>query len=191
MVSVDALEWFGTDEDSFGELAAALNRELADRGLPAYEPVPYEVPFARGSGLAFEEKLSRSMEGFGALCAQHLTAGEIEMLSGWSVMVPVSLEEEVWLPVRPWRAEESMVVGAWQVLALAERLASAIDLPGEVPQACDRHDLEMWFREQAVEVAQARPGPWSADLDAAFDVALYRRAAEHSLCRGCPIQCTW
>lgn len=84
-----------------------------------------------------------------------------------------------------------MVVGAWQVLALAERLASAIDLPGEVPLACDSHGLEMWFREQAVEVAQARPGPWSTGLDAAFYVALYLRAAEHSLRRGCPMRCTW
>jgi hypothetical protein len=191
MVSIDTLEWLGTDEVSFGELAAALNRELFSRGLPSYEPVPGEVPFARGSGLAFEEKLSPSMDGFGALCEAHLTAEEMEMFSGWSVLVPVSLEEEIWLPLHPWAGEESMIAGAWQVLALAERLATAIDLPSEVPQACDNLDLTMWFRDQATDLAVVRPGPWSADLDAAFYVAVYLRAAQHSLRRGCPILCTW
>ena len=190
MVSVDALEWLGTDEVSFGELAAALNRELVGQGLPAYEPVPSEAPFSRGSGLAFEEKLSRSMDGFGTLCEQYLTAEEIETLSGWSIMVPVSFEE-VWLRLRPWDAEESMVVGAGQVLVLAERLASAIELPGEVPRTCDNLDLTMWFQEQAAEMAETKPGPWSTDLDAAFYVALYLRAAQYSLQRGCPMRVTW
>lgn len=190
MVSVDALEWLGTDEASFGELAAALNRELVGQGLPAYEPVSSEAPFARGSGLSFEEKLARSMDGFEALCERHLSAEEVETLWGWSVMVPVSFQE-VWLRLRPWDAEESMVVGAGQVLVLAERLASAIELPGEVPRTSDNLDLTTWFREQAAEVADTRPGPWSADLDAAFYVALYLRAAQHSLRRGCPMRVTW
>lgn len=190
MVSIDALEWSGMDEDSFGELAAALNRELAGQGLPAYEPVPSEVPFARGSGLAFEEKLARSGDGFGALCEQHLTAEEIETLTGWSVMVPVALEE-VWLQLRPWDVQESLVVGAAQVLELAERLASAIELPAEVPETRENLDLTVWFLEQAADVAKTVPGPWSADLDAAFYVALYLRAAQHSLRRGCPMRVTW
>lgn len=53
---------------------------------------------------------------------------------------------------------------------------------------CDNLDLTMWFREGAAkELAAARPGPWSDDLDAAFYVALFLRAAEHSVRRGCPI----
>src|ERR1700753_289750 len=97
LVSVDALEWFGTDEDSYGELAAALNQELARRGLPPYESVPGEAPFVRGSGLAFEEKLVPSMDGFGALCSKYLSREQIETLCGWAGVVALSLGE-VWAP---------------------------------------------------------------------------------------------
>jgi hypothetical protein len=37
------------------------------------------------------------------------------------------------------------------------------------------------------ELASRRPGPWSADLDAAFYVALHLRAAQHALRRSCPL----
>ncbi|MGV9993753.1 hypothetical protein [Streptomyces sp. NPDC003374] len=57
-----------------------------------------------------------------------------------------------------------------------------------MPSACDNLDLTMWFLDGATEqVAAARPGPWSEDLDAAFYVALYLRAAEHCIRRGAPI----
>ncbi|MFE3121658.1 hypothetical protein ACFXI5_37030, partial [Streptomyces niveus] len=87
--------------------------------------------------------------------------------------------------------ESTMVVGAPQVLPLAEKLAAAIDLPPETPATCDNLDLSMWFSSQvAKELARGRPGPWSDDLDRAFYVALFLRAAQHSIRRGCPIVCT-
>ena len=190
LVSVGALEWFGTDEVSYGELAAALNQELVRRGLPPYESVPEEAPFVRGSGLAFEEKLVPPIDSFGALCEAHLSREQIEILCGWTVLVPLSLEEEIWLPIRSTDTEESMIAGAWQVLTLAKQLATIVELPAEVPDKCDNLDLTTWFRDEAAGLAAIRPGPWSEDLDAAFYVALFLRAAQHSLRRGCPIVCT-
>src|SRR6266568_5234520 len=185
LVSVDASEWFGADEDdedSYSELAMALNEELARRGLAPYESVPDEAPFVRGSGLAFEEKLIPPMDSFLALCKLHLSAEETETLCGWTALVPISLEEDVHLPVSSGYTEESVVAGAWQVLTVAEKLAAAIELPGEVPEMCDNLDLTMWFRDGAAkELAVVRPGPWSVDLDATFYAALFLRSAQHSI----------
>ncbi|MEU9202091.1 hypothetical protein [Streptomyces sp. NPDC048332] len=188
LVSVGAEEWFG-EQEGWGEIAAALNDDLRQRGLPPYESVPQEPDFVSGSGQAFEEKLSSSMNGFDALCEAHLSQEETETLSNWSVLVPFSLDEEIRLPIGSAYSESStMVAGAPQVLAIAQRLAKAIELPDETPAMCDNLELTMWFREGAAkELAAARPGPWSADLDAAFYVALFLRAAEHSVRRGCPI----
>ena len=67
-------------------------------------------------------------------------------------------------------------------------MASAIALPPMLPAAYTNLGLTCWFLDgQAKETAAARPGPWADDLDAAFYVALYLRAAQHSLRRGCPI----
>ncbi|MET7733661.1 hypothetical protein ABZT02_20135 [Streptomyces sp. NPDC005402] len=192
LVSVGAREWFDTDEDEGGRgaLAAALDEELRRRGLPPYESVP-EAPerVVRGAGLAFEEKLVPPMDGFEALCRAHLSQEEYETLCGWSLLVPFALDDEIWLPVENSYADTTMVAGAPQVLALADRLAGAVGLPvDEIPAACDNLDLTMWFLDGPVkDVAAARPGPWAEDLDAAFYVALYLRAAQHCLRRGCPI----
>ncbi|MFE7095405.1 hypothetical protein [Streptomyces erythrochromogenes] len=189
IVSVGAEEWSGDEEDGWGKVASALNAELGRRGLPPYEDVPAEADFVRGSGQSFEEKLARPMTGFLDLCRTYLSREESELLCGWTVLVPVSLDEEIWLPVHC-DDHDSMVAGAPQVLPLAERLAAAIDLPSEVPVACDNLDLSTWFRHRAGEPATARAGQWSKDLDAAFYVALFLRAAQHAIRRGCPVVCT-
>ncbi|MCX4885706.1 MULTISPECIES: hypothetical protein [unclassified Streptomyces] len=191
LVSVGAQEWFDDDEDEGGRgaLASALGEELSRRGLPPYESVPEAADLVRGSGMSFEEKLVPPMDGFSALCRTHLSREEEEVLCGWSVLVPLSLDEEIRLPLGSAYTDATMVAGAPQVLGLVERLAAAVELPVDViPAACDNLDLTMWFLEgPAKEVAAARPGPWSEDLDAAFYVALYLRAAQHSLRRGCPM----
>ncbi|MFD7631736.1 hypothetical protein ACFV7Q_38010 [Streptomyces sp. NPDC059851] len=127
------------------------------------------------------------MTGFLALCQTHLSREESETLCGWTVLVPFSLDEETWLPIE---SDDHVVAGAPQVLLLAEKLAAAIALPAETPATCDNLDLSMWFRHQAKELATTRTGPWSKDLDRAFYVALFLRAAQHSIQRGCPIVCT-
>ncbi|WP_371578674.1 hypothetical protein [Streptomyces sp. NBC_01314] len=192
LVSVDAEEWFGEEEGGWGHVASALNEELGRRGLPAYVSVPAATAFVRGSGLAFEEKLNRSMDGFGRLCDAHLTREEAETLCGWTVLVPLSLEEDIWLDIESGYdsgdIESTMVAGAPQVLALAERLAALVELPSETPEMCDNLDLTTWFWDGTAErVAATRPGPWADDLDTAFHVALYLRAAQHSIRRGCPM----
>lgn len=189
LVSVGAEEWFG-EEDGWGEVASALSAELRRRGLPPYEGVPPETDFVAGSGQAFEEKLTPPMTGFDALCQTHLSQEESETLCGWSVLLPFSLDEEIWLPVDSGYCESTLVVGAPQVLPLAEKLAAAIELPPEIPETCDNLDLSMWFRHRAKDLATMRPGLWSEDLDAAFYVALFLRAAQHSIRRGCPIVLT-
>ncbi|MEI5524809.1 hypothetical protein WB401_14475 [Streptomyces brasiliscabiei] len=196
LVSVDAEEWFdaegGEEEDEeelrWGRVASALNEELRRRGLPSYDSVPEETEFVRGSGTAFEEKLVPPMDGFVRLCDAHLTHEEAERLCGWSVLVPLPLEEDIELDVETGYADSAVVAGAPQVLALAERLAAAVALPPETPEMCDNLDLTTWFLDgDAKRLAATRPGPWADDLDTAFYVALYLRAAQHSLRRGCPI----
>src|SRR5579859_7957671 len=189
LVSVAADEWFDAEEDGFGELAAALDAALVQRGLPPFDSLPGEAEFVRGSGLLFEEKLSARMDGFTALCAEHLTEAEAETLGGWSALVPISLEDDIRLPVPSVYGDETLVAGAPQVLALAERLARLLELPIDaIPATSDNLELTLWFRSDgpAPRVAAERPGPWAGDLDTAFYVALHLRAAQHSLRRNCP-----
>jgi hypothetical protein len=200
LVGVGAQEWFGAggetaeeeEEDGWvGKVASALNEELRRRGLPLYDSVSEAAQFVRGSGLLFEEKLVPRVDGFIALCRTHLSREEEELLAGWTVLVPLSLDEPIRLPVAASCTDESVVGGAPQALALAERLAAAVELPDEVPEACDNLDLTTWFLDgPAKKAAAARPGPWSEDLDAAFYVALYLRAAQFVLRRGCPVVCS-
>ncbi|MFJ8989854.1 hypothetical protein ACIRQH_05615 [Streptomyces sp. NPDC102279] len=193
LVSVGAGEWSGEHDDDeeevgYGPRAAALNDALRDRGLPPFTSVPEEAPFVRGSGLAFEEKLVPPMDGFVALCEEHLSAAETDLLCGWTLLVPMSLDEEIRLPVASRYTDETMVAGAPQVLALAECLAAAVELPSAVPATSDNLDLTTWFRDgPAKDLAATRPGPWADDLDTAFYVALYLRAAQFVLRRGSPV----
>ncbi len=184
LVSVDAREWLGQHEGGHGETAAALNEELRRRGQPPYLP---GEPSGAGTGW-FEEKMSPSMEGFAALCRAHLTRAEEETLSGWSVLVPLFLDQEIELPIGTSYSDETLVAGAPQVLAIAERLAAVLDLPLDAIPATGNLELTLWFLDgQGREVATARPGPWAEDLDTAFYVAVYLRAAQYSLRHGCPM----
>ncbi|MFE2415887.1 hypothetical protein [Streptomyces hokutonensis] len=184
LIDVGVGEWLREDtgEGGMGAIAKGLDAELARRGLPPYAAAPER------DGLGFEEKLSPSMKGFDALCRARLTPGERELIGDWTVLVPVSLDAEIRLPIGSAYADETVIAGAPQVLALAERLAAALELPAEVPEATENLALTFWFLEgEAEELAATRPGRWSEDLDTAFYVALYLRAAQHSLRLGCPI----
>ncbi|MGY1501058.1 hypothetical protein ACW4TU_31510 [Streptomyces sp. QTS52] len=192
LVDVGAEDWFGENEDEdeggHAEIAAGLNAELVRRGLPRYDSVPAAAEFVRGSGRSFEEKLVPSMNSFLTLCGAHLSDAETDLLCGWNVLVPVSLDEEIELPVESSYSDSTVIVGAPQVLAIAEKLATAVELPPETPEMCDNLDLTSWFLDGTAEKLTAtRPGPWGEDLNAAFYVALYLRAAQHSLRRGCPM----
>ncbi|MFD8042295.1 hypothetical protein ACFV5E_02555 [Streptomyces chartreusis] len=189
LVNVGAREWFGEEEDGWGDVAAALNEELGRRGLPPYTGVPEETDFARGSGTAFEEKLVPPMDGFVALCRAYLSKAEEELLLGWTVLVPVPLDEEIELPIESAYDLTTTVAGAPRILALTERLATALELPTDaLPATSDNLELTSWFLDgEAKRTAVARPGRWADDLDTAFYTAVYLRAAQHSVRRGCPI----
>lgn len=58
---------------------------------------------------------------------------------------------------------------------------------GDPPATGRRADLSVWFRNRRKEPAATRTGSWSKDLDAAFYVAVFLRAAQHSIRRGCPM----
>ncbi|MEU2075502.1 hypothetical protein [Streptomyces sp. NPDC013489] len=185
LVSVTAQDWSRRGEDGYGDVAAALNTELERRGLP-----PYELRQAAGEAPGwFEEKASPSMDGFVALCRTQLTDAELSALLDWSVLVPFALEEEFALPVgTAYSGDEAVVAGAPRVLALAERLAEAVELPLDAIPAGDNLSLTSWFLQGGAErTARARTGPWAADRDAAFYVALYLRAAQYSIRHGCPM----
>jgi hypothetical protein len=186
LVSIEAGEWFGADEGAggHGAVASAFDDELRRRGIPPYEPGP------GAGGSWFEEKLSPSMKGFDAFCRDRLTEAERETFYGWTVLVPLSLEEPIRLPVGSAYADETVVAGAPQVLALGERLAGILGLPLDaIPATGANLELVLWFREgdQVTRTAAARPGPWAEDPDTAFYVALYLRAAQYALRYGCPV----
>ncbi|MFI9611739.1 hypothetical protein ACIHCM_08610 [Streptomyces sp. NPDC052023] len=194
LVDVGAREWFGEErggdgeERGPGEVASALNAELSRRGLPPFEPPGFGRGPAVGAAPAFEEKLVPPMDGFLALCRAHLREAETWTVCGWSVLLPVSLDREIVLPVASAYDVETTVAGAPQVLALARRLAAAAGLPDGIPATGRRLELTAWFLDgPARRAAAAEPGPWSADLDTTFYVALYLRAAEHALRHGRPI----
>jgi hypothetical protein len=183
LVNVSGQEWLDAEEEGGkGEIAAALGAELRRRGLAPYE-VSTQEPAAW-----FEEKLGPSMDGFAALCRARLTPAEQRMLGDWSVLVPLSLDEEIRLPIASGYTDTTVIVGAPQVLAFARRLAAVLGLPAEVEEDRGNLGLTYWFFEgQAEALAASRPGPWSEDLATAFYVALHLRAAQHSLRHGCPI----
>ncbi|OQR63939.1 hypothetical protein B6E66_11365 [Streptomyces maremycinicus] len=177
LVDVSADDWSTAGEEGHGEVATALNAELARRGLPPF------APEGGGAPGRFEEKLSPPMDGFDALCRERLTPQERHALLDWSVLVPIALDEAVPLPVGSAYTDETLVVAAPYVLALAERLAGALGLPLDlVPARPGNLGLTFWFLEgEAEEAAATRPGPWTEDLATAFYTALYLRAAQHSL----------
>src|SRR5690349_3004220 len=176
LVSVGAREWFDEDEEEgMGAVAAGLDEELRRRGLPPYESVPEETEFVRGSGTRFEEKLVPPMEGFLRLAQDRLAPSEPGSLLDWSVLVPVPLDVAFELPVGSPYSDATVLLGAPRRVDLAGRRAGAVRVPlDEIPEACDNPDLPLWFLDgAATRVAEARPGPWAEDLDAAFYVALY------------------
>ncbi|MEV6416150.1 hypothetical protein [Kribbella sp. NPDC051718] len=180
LFSVGAEDWFDDSEDGLAETATALNAELERLGLPAYRPGP--------AATTFEEKLVPPMDSFSRLGGQHLSTQEFAMLCDWTLLIPVSLEKQIHLPIETQYSESTTIAGAPQVQAIAEKLAGAIALPSEVPS--EPHNLELtgWFLDgPAKALAATHPGQWANDLDASFYVALYLRAAQHSRRHHTPI----
>ncbi|GAA0959967.1 hypothetical protein GCM10009554_74360 [Kribbella koreensis] len=180
LYSVSAGDWFDDDEGGLAETATALDAELRRLGLPAYRPGPAAAPF--------EEKLVPPMDGFSRLGGQHLSTEEFALLCDWTLLVPISLEKPIHLPIESQYFESTTIAGAPQVQAIAEKLAAAIALPAEVPAAPHNLTLTTWFLDgPAKALAATDQAPWADDLDASFYVALYLRAAQHALRHHTPL----
>lgn len=91
---------------------------------------------------SFRGEAGPDMTGFLALCQTHLSREESESLCGWTVLVPFSLDEEIWLPIES-DDHKSMVASAPQVLPLAEKLAAASRNPGNMRQPRPEHVVQI------------------------------------------------
>ncbi|MFF1795636.1 hypothetical protein ACIF6L_20715 [Kitasatospora sp. NPDC086009] len=183
LVSVAADDW--RDEEVLGPVAGAVDAELGRRGLAPFV-CPEPVRARRRPGTRFEEKLHRPIGSFDRLCRAR-SDDTHEALLGWEVLLPVDLADSVVLPARSEDDDPTTVGGARRALAAARRLADRLALPAGIPEHCDGLDLGRWFDGPAAVAAATAPGPWSEDLDAAYYTAVYLRAAEHALRRGCPV----
>lgn len=187
LVSNAADDW--CDEHVLGETANAINDELARRGQQPFTAPP-PADFARGSGTMFEEKLYRPMTGFEALCQAHRNEYDCQdALLDWVILLPVPLDEPIVLDIPSTVDDVTTVRSAHAARAAARHLASVIALPLQVPAHCDNLEIGLWFDDHnaVAEAAATHSGLWLADLDTAFYVAMYLRAAEHALLRQCPI----
>ncbi|MFD5560291.1 hypothetical protein [Kitasatospora griseola] len=180
LVSADVEEWFG------GAVAAALDEELARRGLPPQLPPAASV----ASFAPFEEKVMPPMDTFGALCREVLAPEEAAGLLDWTELVPVPFDGVIELPVPSTYGDRAVVFSAHRLLPLAERLAAVLELPEDLRRSGFRTmEVSSWFLDVAGEpdALAGRTGRWTRDLPAAFYAAMYLRAAQYCLRQGCPL----
>jgi len=174
--------------DVFTMLDEAFTEMGIDNGIqiPVYRHQP------RGTRRVFEEKLIFSGDGFDELCRRELSSGDAEVFN-WDVLVPVDFEGAIELPLKNYYSQTTTVRCAQRILPVAMRLTAAIELPAEVPEYCDNLQLTSFFgdfEERGYAASVNLAGPWRDDLDMAFHVALFLRAAEHSIRLRCPMFCS-
>ncbi|MFI8104077.1 hypothetical protein [Streptomyces sp. NPDC086023] len=180
LCGVDAGDW--GDPEVYGGLAGALGVELGRRGVPAFGA-------RAGASVRFEEKMSRPIEGFEALCRAQAGGGEVvDALLGWDLLVPAEFKGVFELSVPAPYSEVTAVGSARGALEAARGLAVRLGLPPQVPRDGGNLALTNWFdSEEAAAAAVSHPGPWAEDLDTAFYAAVHLRAAEHSVRWSCPM----
>lgn len=138
-------------------LRTLLDRALAERGLDPYPGPPLDVPAGEG----FEEKVSPPMDGFAQLCARHGAGDVLEA----ALIVPVPFDGLIILPAgNAYDEERTVVIGAHRLRDLVAPMAAEVGLP---------HG----------NLALSN----TIDDPVTFYVAVYGRAAEHSLRYRCPL----
>lgn len=175
LVSVSRHDWQAEceDEGSVPALAAAALTSTK-AALPPFGDEPF----------GFEEKFFMDQGTFLSLIAS--VVGDAALF-----------DAEVWLPVAfegtleaagPGAYTDPLLVGSSvTLLAQMQRVAAHIALPADVP-AGDNLAIGMWFDEQEVADGEADGPPWRRDLEAAFYVAMFLRAAEHSVKYSVPLR---
>jgi len=181
------------DDDScwpavFTELSAALRHRGIHRGMQSPVHIPDYVRLPRGSGHEFEEKLIPPMTGFSALCSAELVGDDADAFD-WSLLIPIDFEGAIELPVRSSYSNTTTVRSAQRMLPAAQRLASLLEMPANLPEQCDNLQLTEFFMDRdETEPTEATQGArWCDDPGTAFYVAMYLRAAEHSIHLNCPM----
>jgi hypothetical protein len=185
---VSANTGYLADDSCWPAIFTALAEELEDSGVEAEIRVPPPARYPRGSGYEFEEKLIPPVDGFSALCAEELDASEADVF-GWDLLVPFDFEGVIELQVPNSYSETTNVRSAQRVLPVAQRLADSLELPEDLPVACDNLQLSEYFleREEGEPSGQVPAGRWRKDPDTAFYAALFLRAAEHAIEQNCPM----
>jgi hypothetical protein len=176
------------DESCWPAVFTALAEELEDLGVEAEIRIPPYAQYPRGTGYKFEEQLITPMDGFSVLCESELHAGGGGVFD-WELLVPLDFEGVITLRVPSFNSETTKVRSAQRMLPVARRLAQSLELPDDLPDCCDNLQLTEYFTEldEGEQSAAAPTGRWRKDPDAAFYVALFLRAAEHSIEQDCPI----
>lgn len=128
------------------------------------------------------------MTGFSALCSAELADDDADVFD-WSLLVPIDFEGAIELPVQSSYNATTTVRSAQRLLPVAQRLASVLEMPSDLPKHCDNLQLTEFFmeRDEAEPTETPKDARWCDDLGTAFYVAMYLRAAEHSIHLNCPM----
>ncbi len=165
LVSVDDGEWREQREEDGDSLEARVEEALAEKGLALEVGA---APFQ------FEEKLYRDMGGFGVLVEEELGDGFVGLSA--EVFVPVPFDGVLRARGAGVYGDELLIASSHTLLKQAQRLAAAIELREDIPRG-DNLEIGMWFDE-------------NDDDNQAVYVALYLRAAEHSVAHRVPLMMT-
>jgi hypothetical protein len=185
---VGASTYYLDDDSCWPAVFTALSAALQHRGVQTLIRVPEYVRLPRGSGREFEEKLIPPMTGFSALCSAELVSDDADVFE-WSLLVPIHFEGAIELPVQSSYSNTTTVRSAQRLLPVAQRLASVLEMPSDLPEHCDNLQLTEFFmdRDEDGPTETTQRGRWCDDLGTAFYVAMYLRAAEHSIRLNCPM----
>jgi hypothetical protein len=186
-VNVDLDDW--ANDDVMAGVRGALAAGLAQRGLAPYHGPPPEVLVGPDDGDHFEEKLFRDNTGFARVLREHFDGTPIADLPYWSMIIPVAFEGLVKLAVPSSYDDTTTVGSSFEVRTAMTALADWVRLPAAlVPRRSDSLDITAWFDEVEAGTVGVPSGPWLRDLDTAFYVAMFLRAAEFSIQRSCPMR---
>jgi hypothetical protein len=185
-VSVDSDDW--ANDRLMAGVRGALAPGLAQGGIAPYHGPPPELPGGPHDGDHFEEKLFRDNTGFAHLLREHFDRTPVADLPYWSMIIPVAFDGLVQLAV-PSAYDDATTVGSSFVVRTAmTALADQVGLPALVPRRSDNLDITDWFDEVEAGTVDVPSGRWLDDLDTAFYIAMFLRAAEFSIHRSCPMR---
>lgn len=185
-VSVEADDW--ANDDLMVAVRGGLADALARRGIARYEGPSLDVVLGPDEGDHFEEKLVRDQSGFIRVLQEHFDGAPVANLPCWSMIIPVAFEGLVELPLPSAYDDTTTIGSSFVVKGAMTALAELTELPALVPHRSENLDVTDWFDEVEAGTVNAPAGPWRDDLDTAFYIAMFLRAAEFSIHRSCAMR---